>query len=68
MENVEVWQYFVIGGPAFILGAIVSYMLLKDEIEALKYALFIEDAPAKPKADKKEMPSEKEISKRLLSL
>lgn len=36
MENVETWQYFVIAGPAFVLGMAVVFFLHREAITALE--------------------------------
>ena len=46
MENVKLWQWFVIAGPALILGMVVSYLILKERIRALE-ALVMEEPAVK---------------------
>lgn len=58
MENVKTWQWVVIACPAFMAGAVCAYLILREEINAMR-ALILADEP------KKELTS-KEIANNLL--
>ncbi len=36
MSGIKLWQYLVIGGPAFLLGIITAVSFLKEERRALE--------------------------------
>ena len=46
MENIKVWQWFVIAGPAFLAGCMFTYWICRERIMALK-ELILPDLPAR---------------------
>ena len=58
MENSKTWQFLVIAGPAFMAGTVCAYLILREEINAMR-ALIMADEP------KRELTSE-EIANNLL--
>lgn len=37
MENIHTWQYFVIAGPAFMAGCWLTYRMVKDESDRMRF-------------------------------
>jgi hypothetical protein len=47
MNNVHLWQYFVIGGPAFLLGAVVAWAICREYERGLE-ALILNEPERTP--------------------
>ena len=60
MENVKLWQWIVIAGPAFLAGCVLSYWICRDHIMALEDLVLAEPV-------KNELTSE-QIAKNLLGV
>jgi len=58
VNNVALWQYFVIGGPCFIVGCVFMYLFYKDYTKGLE-DLILEE--------KKDIRTTEDISNHLLN-